>query len=373
MEITKYKDQYVIRFYYTLKNGKKVHPSITNKEWKVSKYKEAVFKKTIALKAILDKQKQLDEEFEQRDKESHQIGYLVSKYLEFDSLSNKNSTSASKQRSLNKHFVNYFGEDSKPSDVFTTKAISDYRLELSKKGLSSMTLNHIETNIKQFIDYLIMQEELDASAGYRCKSALLPFKKADNAVKEDIVDGNYWTKDEFDTFMDTFEDDDPYKFFFFTSFICATRLGETLGLKFSDFDSNKNTLTIKRQRSVESGVTTPKTASSADTIRLPKYFFDELDKYQKLIEGQSDDFLFFPTRMLARTTIRRVMDSHIETAEIKHITIHGLRHSMASHLLANKFNYLFVSKYLRHSSPATTLRTYAHWIETTEHEQIDNI
>lgn len=371
MEITRYKDQYVIRFYYTKKDGTRIHPSITSKDWKVGKYKERDFKKTIALQAVLAKQKELEQQELEENKST--MDSMLEKFFQFDLLTSKESTNLLKQRTMKKYILSYFGENTIPSNVITTKSVTDFRLKLSSIDVGYVTRNHVQTMFKQFLDFLIAQEEIEINVGYRCKSLLVPFKKSETIITEDVVGDNFWSKEELDKFLATFKDDDPYRFFFYTSFVCATRIGETLGLKFKDFEPKNFTLSIKRQLSKDCGITTTKTTSSTDTIRLPQGYFAELEKYRIAIEANNDDFLFFPSKHLSRTTIGRVMESHIEKAGVKKITIHGLRHSMASYLFLKGFNYLYVSKYLRHSSPNTTLRTYAHWIETDENTRIDEI
>lgn len=366
MEITRYKDQYVVRFYY---KGK--HPSITKREWKVNLIKKSELK-NIALQAILDKQREIDEELSHKAKNT--ISVLVDKYLQNDSLSNKASTNRYKSRTIRKYLVSFFGEDNIPRDVINTKSITDFRISISNANLCSASENHIETMTKQFIDFLIAQEELQADMGFRCKALLVPFKKSETPDEDDNVEENVWSKEEFDRFLATFSDDDPYRYFFYFSFYFATRIGETLGVKFSDIDFLNNTLTIKRQRSKEEGITTTKTKASRATIRLPKDVVNTAICYKTLIEASDDDYMFFPTTPLSRTTAKRVFDRHKKKAGVKDITIHGLRHSMATYMLINKFHYLYVSKYLRHSSPQVTLRTYAHWIDNFENDDmIDKI
>src|SRR5207247_8630602 len=49
------------------------------------------------------------------------------------------------------------------------------------------------------------------------------------------------------------------------------------------------------------------------------------------------------------------------------LSLHSLRHSFASLLIAKRLNPVFVSRQLGHSSPAITLDVYAHLFEQADH------
>jgi integrase len=49
------------------------------------------------------------------------------------------------------------------------------------------------------------------------------------------------------------------------------------------------------------------------------------------------------------------------------LTLHSLRHSFASMLIAQGLNVVFVSRQLGHSNPNVTLSTYAHLFDRADH------
>jgi site-specific recombinase XerD len=49
------------------------------------------------------------------------------------------------------------------------------------------------------------------------------------------------------------------------------------------------------------------------------------------------------------------------------LSLHSLRHSFASLLIANGLNVVFVSRHLGHAKPTTTLAVYAHLFDQAEH------
>lgn len=366
MSIEVHGDHYGIRFGYYTKEGIRRNISLTNKEWKTALFKKKDFK-IIATQAMMDRIKELKEEETRQAQKNESLEYYIKKFIDYDSTMSRSTTSENKERRLRIYLGGFFGMDKPVKEIFNTKSMSDFRMDLSgKNDISYKTKNHILTTTKQFIDYLISQKAIDGAEGYAMKSTLRCLKNPNDEEEEgeiEAVGENFWTKQEYDTFMSSFERDDPYRFFFYISFWCATRIGETLGLRFSDFDEANGLVHINRARNNKAKVGATKTKYSKASISVPKHVFKNLIDYKKLVKGNDDDYLFFPTIHGARTTIRRKLDQHIEKCGLKKITPHGFRHSMASYLLAQGFDYMDVCKYLRHSSPDITLKVYSHWIQ----------
>lgn len=374
-QVEKHGDHYGIRFGYVTKEGKRRNISLTKSEWKWAVLKKSEFR-VIALEAMAKRIKELQEEEAQVTRQSNTLEYYINKFVEYDETMSRSTTTESKQRRLRLYLGAYFGMDKEVREIFDTKSMSDFRLYMSRQPLSYQTKNHILTTTKQFIDYLISQKAIDGAEGYAMKSSLISLKDTNENESEgetEAVGDNFWTKEQYDTFMQSFEKDDPYRFFFYISFWCATRIGETLALKFSDFDERSGLLHINRARNNHAKVGATKTKYSKASISVPSHVFKNLKEYKNLVQGNDDDFLFFPTIHGARTTIRRKLDQHIEMCHLKKITPHGFRHSMASYLLAQGFDYMDVCKYLRHSSPDITLKVYSHWIQKKNQKQFSEM
>ena len=53
----------------------------------------------------------------------------------------------------------------------------------------------------------------------------------------------------------------------------------------------------------------------------------------------------------------------VKTNNLPHITLHGLRHTTATLLIANNVDYKTVSTMLGHSNTSTTLNIYTHAVD----------
>ncbi len=56
-------------------------------------------------------------------------------------------------------------------------------------------------------------------------------------------------------------------------------------------------------------------------------------------------------------------------ADLQKVTLHSLRHTFASLLIAQKHDPVFVADQLGHSNPSITLRVYAHVFRASKQER----
>lgn len=155
------------------------------------------------------------------------------------------------------------------------------------------------------------------------------------------------------------------------------RRGELLALEWSDIDYNEQTISIKESISLtvkgNAIITEPKTKSSSAKVDMPKWYMDDLKKYQDIwMEeknllgdewlGGDREFIFhggfgkplyysYPSKWWKQFTIRH---------GIKTISLHGLRHSTATILLENETDMKTIQERLRHASYTTTADLYTH-------------
>lgn len=179
-----------------------------------------------------------------------------------------------------------------------------------------------------------------------------------------------WELEEFVKFQSVV-DDVMWQAFFSCLFYSGCRVGELLALSDSDvmFDNGTYSLIINKNLSRKGHasdrkytISPPKTAGSNRTVALPQAMNEILDTYLKYKAEKSiaGDFLFGGDTPLSETTYQRRFREYAETANIKKIRIHDLRHSHASMLIHLNVPITVVSKRLGHSSIDMTLKRYAH-------------
>lgn len=161
--------------------------------------------------------------------------------------------------------------------------------------------------------------------------------------------------------------------FFEVEYYAALRIGEILALTWNDFFPEQKRININKALDKNGEVTTCKNTASCAPVDLPSFVVEDLLEYKKqfkCVEGNNYMFFIEPT---SRTSAKRMMDKHTAMANLPEITLHGLRHSMASRMINKGLNVLIVSKHLRHASTQQTLDTYSHLFAKITEGVMDNI
>lgn len=166
------------------------------------------------------------------------------------------------------------------------------------------------------------------------------------------------------------------------------RRGELCALQWSDLDFEKGTLQVRQSATYLAGqgvvVDTPKTHASARVIRLPASCIPMLRQYRaaqleaRLSVGdqwEDNDFVFatWNGKALRPDTLTKWFRKFIDRNGLPPITLHGLRHTNATLLIAAGINLRTVSGRLGHSRAATTANIYAHAIQSADAAAADTI
>lgn len=153
------------------------------------------------------------------------------------------------------------------------------------------------------------------------------------------------------------------------------RVGEALGLRWSDVDLERRTATIGRalQRLPNAGPTfvEPKTARSRRTVPLPLSACEVLIRHrgrqaeQRLLAGsewEANDLVFCTVTgtPLNASALSTKLHRALERLGLPRIRVHDLRHTAATHLLVRGVHPKVVQDLLGHSTIAITLDTYSH-------------
>lgn len=141
---------------------------------------------------------------------------------------------------------------------------------------------------------------------------------------------------------------------------CGLRIGEALNIELTNIDFNRRLLHIKSGKGRKDRYIP---LSETMLVLLKKYYEQYRPKWY-VFEGQKGGKY---TAVSARQVLKRAL---WQTDIVKHVTLHTLRHSYATHLLENGTDIRFIQELLGHNNPKTTM-IYTH-ISTTSLEKIKN-
>ena len=162
----------------------------------------------------------------------------------------------------------------------------------------------------------------------------------------------------------------------------AQSRGELCGLNENDVDFINNRLTIQRARYVESNLKDDETKNitSHRTISIPDSIINDIklllayydDRKNKLGSNwkNSPALLKSPTGgPIYPQSIYRYFSRIQKKYNLKHITLHGLRHTHISMLISSgELDIKEVSSRAGHSQTSTTMNIYAHLFKNNDDE-----
>ena len=286
----------------------------------------------------------------------------------------------------------------------TTKMIGAY-------VLYDLVFPNMEQDIKlryvsvEYMDALLEKVSHScASAGNTCRAYLnIAFK---DAVIEGYIPRNpipdtkvykrkapkvtIYSKDKLKIFLKAASKDEWYLEYLLGVF-CGLRKGEILGLKFSDFDFEQHTVSVKRQLGANpvmeersSKIASysviekdPKTFNSVRTLRIPQVIEAEVLRRQSkikeekaaLIDGYEDnDYISCQPngRPHNMSSMNIALTKLCNRNGLPKITVHSLRHMFATILIEQGVPLVKISALLGHSSVNTTFEYYCDVMDENE-------
>jgi integrase len=220
-----------------------------------------------------------------------------------------------------------------------------------------------------------IHHQLSSVFNHACKYYRLkenPARLAGYMGKDDLREMHIWSTEEYKRFSQAIRNK-PMSFYMFeVLFWTGMREGECLALTKADFDLEDHWVRISKSYHRLHGedlITTPKTAKSNRTIRLPRFLSAELADYFSMIPDVPDTERIFP---VTKNYLYHEMKRGCQKARVKQIRIHDLRHSHVSQLIHMGFSAVAIAERLGHESIDITYR-YAHLFPSTQEEMAERL
>jgi len=233
---------------------------------------------------------------------------------------------------------------------------------------------------------------LSAALGYAVKWGYISTNPAENAEwpGQGESDPAYLDEEEARIFLAQLQKEPiRWRALIICDLLSGLRRGELLGLQWPDIDFKNHLIHIRRTwnylgKAKGCYFATPKSARSRRPIHLSDAFFITLQDYKQWQDqrraemgdawqgAESDPRVFttdtgapvnptVPTWWLSKFTKR---------IGIRHLSVHSLRHTYASLMIANEVPVVEVSNQLGHANPSTTTNVYGHVIASAHAKNI---
>lgn len=294
---------------------------------------------------------QWEREFLQRQSASMDMKFtsFVEVYFEDKAPRLKESSIMTKRILFETKIIPYFGE--KQMNEITPVDIIKWQNALLNQDYKPTYLRMIQNQVTALFNH--------AERFYQLKEN--PCKKVDKMGRANAKELNFWTKDEYEQFIQGFtEKEEMYQIIFQMLFWLGCRVGELLALTSEDIDFENGTVSISKtyyRRNQTDYVTPPKTESSNRKITIPKFLVEEMKAFVDRQCGLTPEDRIFP---ITDRAIQKKMKQKTEQAKLKPIRVHDLRHSHIALLIEKGMQPLVIAQRVGHDSVNTTMNIYGH-------------
>ena len=261
----------------------------------------------------------------------------------------KERTIETKRIMLDTRIIPYFGKlrmnAIKPADIMK------WQNDMMDQGYKPTYLRMLQNQVTAVFNH--------AERFYGLKDN--PCKKIDKMGKANARELNFWTKEEYDRFIQNFDEkEEMYRLMYQMLFWLGCRVGELLAICYGDINFKEKTVSITKtyyRRHKTDYITAPKTESSNRIVTMPNFLVEELKVYtDKMYELKAEERIF----MVTDRAVQKKMKQKADKLNLKHIRVHDLRHSHIAFLIEKGTQPLIISKRVGHDSVTTTMNIYGH-------------
>ena len=265
----------------------------------------------------------------------------------------KASTWETKDHMIRTKLLPYFGNrkiaeiDAKEVIAWQNKLMA-YR-DKDGKGYSPDYLRSVHAQLSAIFNHAVKYYKLPVN----------PARVAGTLGKEIPKEMDFWTKEEYLKFAEAMMDKPVSYYAFEMLYWTGIREGELLALTPEDFDFKAQTVTISKtyhRMKGEDIITSPKTAKSNRTIKMPEFLCEEMQDYLRQLYQVHPNERIFP---VTKYYLNHEMVRGCKASGVKKIRVHDIRHSHVSLLINMGFSALAIGERVGHEAEKITYR-YAH-------------
>ena len=276
-------------------------------------------------------------------------------------------TTARRYKGLAERAAKYLGN--KTLNTITRGDIRDLLLKEHRKGAAPASIELLHTVISGIFHHAIDDGHITQAPTTRI-IAKLDLRKQKPEV-------NPLSSDEMRRVLEVVEEQ-LYPLFFFL-FQTGARIGEALAVSWGDIDLVGKKITLNKTAKDQQIRQTTKTKSArsidmSDALLPVLQQLKEIDAVECRARRVKPGLVFHKKgKILSDNTLRRKWTAACQEIGLGHRTLHDIRHTTASLLLARLVPVTYVSAMLGHSSPKITLDVYSHYIPSESMGLINTI
>ena len=274
---------------------------------------------------------------------------FVDIYLKDKEVELKQRTLRNKRYMIQTHVIPYLG-DKKMNEITPADIIAWQKSIKDNNDFSESYLRMLQNQVTAIF--------IHATKIYYLRDN--PCKRVKKMGKSDDRSLTFWTLEEYQSFINTFDKESMHYVMFEILFWTGMREGELLALTKNDIDLGQSVIKISKtyfRMNKEDVITDPKTENSVRTIVIPQFLVDEIKDYYDRLYKHPADARLFP---IVAEALQHTMKRHIEKAGVKKIRVHDLRHSHCAYLINKGVQPLIIKERLGHKDIKITLNTYGH-------------
>lgn len=238
--------------------------------------------------------------------------------------------------------------------------------KLKGKGLSDATVYGTHLVLHEMLEFAVRARKIPVNP---CDGAFVP--KCTYAPKKIL------TEEQLELFMKAIAQEPLWYEFFYTEITTGLRRGEICGLKWDDIDFVTGKLRVRRNvtrlTKNECYIGETKTATGMRDILLPPSTLHMLKERRTRSNSKWIFPSFFDENVpVAPNLVYQTLKGILKKADLPDIRFHDLRHTFATHALANGVDAKTLSGILGHTNASFTIDTYTH-VTSDMHKQAKNI